>query len=161
MLTSLHRPYKKLVLLITGCFCPLFEFLVFCIFLTLHLLHCFYTLLLLLACWVSTCCSCVQAKEVVPDPALGRKLNWLTNHSSSETPSSMELTYITDFFLALAICNSVVVSSPNQPRHVVSKQHIKDVFPTFVLIYNEMTYMVLLEQFALLSVLTSLFKYSA
>uniref|UniRef100_A0AAX7VMS7 Phospholipid-transporting ATPase n=1 Tax=Astatotilapia calliptera TaxID=8154 RepID=A0AAX7VMS7_ASTCA len=63
--------------------------------------------------------------EVVPDPALGRKLNWLTNHSSSETPSSMELTYITDFFLALAICNSVVVSSPNQPRHVVKRTPLK------------------------------------
>ncbi|XP_039905065.1 probable phospholipid-transporting ATPase VD isoform X2 [Simochromis diagramma] len=63
-----------------------------------------------------------MAKEVVPDPALGRKLNWLTNHSSSETPSSMELTYITDFFLALAICNSVVVSSPNQPRHVIPEE---------------------------------------
>uniref|UniRef100_A0AAX7TYK2 Phospholipid-transporting ATPase n=1 Tax=Astatotilapia calliptera TaxID=8154 RepID=A0AAX7TYK2_ASTCA len=98
----------------------------FCIFLTLHFacseFHCFYILFLLLACWVSTCRSCVQAKEVVPDPALGRKLNWLTNHSSSETPSSMELTYITDFFLALAICNSVVVSSPNQPRHVIPEE---------------------------------------
>uniref|UniRef100_A0AAX7UQ85 Phospholipid-transporting ATPase n=1 Tax=Astatotilapia calliptera TaxID=8154 RepID=A0AAX7UQ85_ASTCA len=97
---------------------------IFCIFLTLHFacseFHCFYILFLLLACWVSTCRSCVQAKEVVPDPALGRKLNWLTNHSSSETPSSMELTYITDFFLALAICNSVVVSSPNQPRHLLA-----------------------------------------
>lgn len=31
----------------------------------------------------------------------------------------MELTYITDFFLALAVCNSVVVSSPSQPRHTV------------------------------------------
>ncbi|XP_025756640.1 phospholipid-transporting ATPase VD isoform X4 [Oreochromis niloticus] len=63
-----------------------------------------------------------MAKEVVPDPALVKKLNWLTNHSSSETPSSMELTYITDFFLALAICNSVVVSSPNQPRHVIPEE---------------------------------------
>uniref|UniRef100_A0AAX7SYC9 Phospholipid-transporting ATPase n=1 Tax=Astatotilapia calliptera TaxID=8154 RepID=A0AAX7SYC9_ASTCA len=36
-----------------------------------------------------------------------------------QTSCFMELTYITDFFLALAICNSVVVSSPNQPRHVV------------------------------------------
>ncbi|XP_042243746.1 probable phospholipid-transporting ATPase VD [Thunnus maccoyii] len=66
-----------------------------------------------------------MAKEVVPDPELVRKLNWLCSpvmpHSgvSSVTPSSLELTYITDFFLALAICNSVVVSSPSQPRHVV------------------------------------------
>ncbi|XP_039641646.1 probable phospholipid-transporting ATPase VD isoform X2 [Perca fluviatilis] len=65
------------------------------------------------------------AKEVVPDPELVRKLNWFCcpelalSDGSSGTPSSLELTYITDFFLALAICNSVVVSSPSQPRHVV------------------------------------------
>lgn len=66
----------------------------------------------------SAFCSRV-AKEVVPDPELVRKLSWLCSPGSSGTPSSLELTYITDFFLALAICNSVVVSSPSQPRHVV------------------------------------------
>ncbi|GLD56439.1 probable phospholipid-transporting ATPase VD [Lates japonicus] len=72
----------------------------------------------------STFCS-RMAKEVVPDPELVRKLNWFCSpvlplsEASSGTPSSLELTYITDFFLALAICNSVVVSSPSQPRHVV------------------------------------------
>ena len=58
---------------------------------------------------------CVQAKEVVPDPELVRKLNWFCSplkEASSGTPSSLELAYITDFFLALTICNSVVVSSP-------------------------------------------------
>ncbi|XP_037550714.1 probable phospholipid-transporting ATPase VD [Nematolebias whitei] len=66
-----------------------------------------------------------MAKDVVPDPELVRKLNCLCSSvlylrdSSSKTLSSLELTYITDFFLALAICNSVVVSSPSQPRHVV------------------------------------------
>uniref|UniRef100_A0A3Q3ESI0 Phospholipid-transporting ATPase n=1 Tax=Labrus bergylta TaxID=56723 RepID=A0A3Q3ESI0_9LABR len=65
------------------------------------------------------------AREVVPDPELVKKLNWLCSpvlslrDGSSGTPSSLELTYITDFFLALAMCNSVVVSSPSQPRHVV------------------------------------------
>lgn len=65
------------------------------------------------------------AKEVVPDPELVRKLNWLCSpvlplsDGCSGSPSSLELTYITDFFLALAICNSVVVSSPSQPQHVV------------------------------------------
>uniref|UniRef100_A0A3B4XKN7 Phospholipid-transporting ATPase n=1 Tax=Seriola lalandi dorsalis TaxID=1841481 RepID=A0A3B4XKN7_SERLL len=64
-------------------------------------------------------------RMVVPDPELLRKLNWFCspvlplNEGSSGTPSSLELTYITDFFLALAICNSVVVSSPSQPRHAV------------------------------------------
>ncbi|KAM7404152.1 hypothetical protein PAMA_004537 [Pampus argenteus] len=86
-----------------------------------------------------------MAKEVVPDPELVRKLNWLCSPLlpmsgiSSETPSSLELTYITDFFLALAICNSVVVSSPSQPRHVVpeartplkSLEEIKLIFQRF------------------------------
>ncbi|XP_054469181.1 probable phospholipid-transporting ATPase VD [Anoplopoma fimbria] len=72
----------------------------------------------------SAFCSRVT-KEVVPDPELVRKLNWFCSpvlalsDGSSGSPSSLELTYITDFFLALAICNSVVVSSPGQPRHVV------------------------------------------
>ncbi|XP_072220814.1 phospholipid-transporting ATPase VD isoform X1 [Leuresthes tenuis] len=66
-----------------------------------------------------------MAKDVVPDPDLVRKLTCLSSSGlrlrddSPGTPSSLELTYITDFFLALAICNSVVVSSPRQPRHVV------------------------------------------
>ncbi|XP_023208451.1 probable phospholipid-transporting ATPase VD isoform X2 [Xiphophorus maculatus] len=66
-----------------------------------------------------------MAKDVVPDPELVRKLNSLCSStlrlrdSSTESLSTLELTYITDFFLALAICNSVVVSSPSQPRHVV------------------------------------------
>jgi len=69
----------------------------------------------------------VQTKEVVPDPELVRKLNWFCSpvlalsDGSSGAPSSLELTYITDFFLALAICNSVVVSSATQPRHAVSR----------------------------------------
>lgn len=67
---------------------------------------------------------CVQEKEVVPDPELLKKLNWFCSpvlkEGSSGSPSTLELTYITDFFLALAICNSVVVSSPSQPRHAVS-----------------------------------------
>ncbi|KAM9341246.1 phospholipid-transporting ATPase VD [Symphorus nematophorus] len=92
----------------------------------------------------SAFCSRV-AKEVVPDPELVRKLSWLCSpmlplsDGSSGTPSSLELTYITDFFLALAICNSVVVSSPSQPRHVVpeartplkSLEEIKQMFQRF------------------------------
>ncbi|XP_010771785.1 probable phospholipid-transporting ATPase VD, partial [Notothenia coriiceps] len=67
-------------------------------------------------------------KEVLPDPELVRKLNWFLSPAlalsdgSSGAPSSLELTYITDFFLALAICNSVVVSSASQPRHVVREE---------------------------------------
>ncbi|XP_061651699.1 probable phospholipid-transporting ATPase VD isoform X4 [Phyllopteryx taeniolatus] len=68
-----------------------------------------------------------MAKEVVPDPELVKKLSWLcsamqpSGNVISETTSSLELTYITDFFLTLAICNSVVVSSPTQPEHVAAE----------------------------------------
>uniref|UniRef100_A0A8C7HAY5 Phospholipid-transporting ATPase n=1 Tax=Oncorhynchus kisutch TaxID=8019 RepID=A0A8C7HAY5_ONCKI len=58
-------------------------------------------------------------KDVVPDPFLVQKLNCLSSPLFLLTDASMELTYIVDFFMALAICNTVVVSSPNQPRHVV------------------------------------------
>uniref|UniRef100_A0A665W8V2 Phospholipid-transporting ATPase n=1 Tax=Echeneis naucrates TaxID=173247 RepID=A0A665W8V2_ECHNA len=73
---------------------------------------------------------CHQENKVVPDPELLRKMNWLCSpvlpltEESSHTLSSLELTYITDFFLALAICNTVVVSSPNQPRHMVSTKTV-------------------------------------
>ncbi|KAF7646608.1 hypothetical protein LDENG_00184700 [Lucifuga dentata] len=66
-----------------------------------------------------------MAKEVIPDPELVRKLKWLVSpvlplaDGAASTSSSLELTYITDFFLALAICNSVIVSSPSQPQHMV------------------------------------------
>lgn len=58
---------------------------------------------------------------MLPDPELLSKLSWL--QSSALTPQGglgMELVSIMDFFLALSICNSVVVSSPHQPPPVVS-----------------------------------------
>ncbi|XP_035272961.1 probable phospholipid-transporting ATPase VD isoform X2 [Anguilla anguilla] len=62
-------------------------------------------------------------KEVLPDPLLLQKLNSL---SSPDLPlldggdsASLEITYIVDFFLALAVCNTVVVSVPHQPRHAL------------------------------------------
>ncbi|KAG7509662.1 putative phospholipid-transporting ATPase VD [Solea senegalensis] len=87
----------------------------------------------------------LSEKEVVPDPELVKKLNWFCSpvlplkEGSSGTSSSLELTYITDFFLALTICNSVVVSSSSQPRHVVpearmplkSLEEIKMMFQRF------------------------------
>ncbi|XP_034627241.1 probable phospholipid-transporting ATPase VD isoform X3 [Trachemys scripta elegans] len=59
--------------------------------------------------------------DVVPDAKLMEKFNQITCHSyaqSEETDRqpSLETVYITDFFLALAICNTVIVSAPNQPR---------------------------------------------
>uniref|UniRef100_A0A8C6S4T8 Phospholipid-transporting ATPase n=1 Tax=Neogobius melanostomus TaxID=47308 RepID=A0A8C6S4T8_9GOBI len=60
--------------------------------------------------------------EVVPDGELVRRLNWLCSpdlsvvNSSTKGSSSPELAFVTDFFLALAICNTVVVSSPSHPQ---------------------------------------------
>uniref|UniRef100_A0AAQ5X4S3 Phospholipid-transporting ATPase n=1 Tax=Amphiprion ocellaris TaxID=80972 RepID=A0AAQ5X4S3_AMPOC len=61
--------------------------------------------------------------SMVPDPQLVRKLKLLCSpvvhlsDCSSGNTSTLELSYITDFFLALAICNTVVVSSPSQSPH--------------------------------------------
>ncbi|XP_074848817.1 phospholipid-transporting ATPase VD [Carettochelys insculpta] len=59
--------------------------------------------------------------DVVPDAQLLEKFSQLSCHSyvqseEGDRDSSLETVYITDFFLALAICNTVVVSAPNQPR---------------------------------------------
>ncbi|XP_059700870.1 phospholipid-transporting ATPase VD [Haemorhous mexicanus] len=59
--------------------------------------------------------------DVVPDRELLEKFSQISFHSylqSEEASSklSLETMYITDFFLALAVCNTVVVSGPNQTR---------------------------------------------
>ncbi|CAH2300130.1 probable phospholipid-transporting ATPase VD [Pelobates cultripes] len=57
--------------------------------------------------------------DVKPDPRLLRKFkitpHWLYRSDQADE-ATQEMSYIVDFFLALAICNTVVVSSPNQPR---------------------------------------------
>uniref|UniRef100_A0A6Q2ZL42 Phospholipid-transporting ATPase n=1 Tax=Esox lucius TaxID=8010 RepID=A0A6Q2ZL42_ESOLU len=68
-------------------------------------------------------------KHVAPDRLLVQKLNCLSSPLFLLRDASMELTYIVDFFMALAICNTVVVSSPNQPRHVVCNI-VPEVSPT-------------------------------
>ncbi|XP_054861662.1 probable phospholipid-transporting ATPase VD isoform X1 [Amphiprion ocellaris] len=86
-----------------------------------------------------------MTKEVVPDPQLVRKLKLLCSpvvhlsDCSSGNTSTLELSYITDFFLALAICNTVVVSSPSQSPHEASEirtplkslEEIKQMFQRF------------------------------
>uniref|UniRef100_A0A672SBV8 Phospholipid-transporting ATPase n=1 Tax=Sinocyclocheilus grahami TaxID=75366 RepID=A0A672SBV8_SINGR len=44
-------------------------------------------------------------------------LNTLTAESDTHSQAA-EISHILDFFLALTVCNTVVVSSPTQPRHV-------------------------------------------
>ncbi|XP_051508144.1 phospholipid-transporting ATPase VD-like isoform X1 [Myxocyprinus asiaticus] len=57
---------------------------------------------------------------VVPDPQLQVRLGALSSPMCSpHRQEAAELSHILDFFLALAVCNTVVVSSPTQPRHMV------------------------------------------
>lgn len=63
-------------------------------------------------------------KDVVPDPALWRIFSQISPRSLAQpnemtNEQSLEMAYIIDFFLALAICNTIVVSAPNQPRQKV------------------------------------------
>uniref|UniRef100_A0A674EFB1 Phospholipid-transporting ATPase n=1 Tax=Salmo trutta TaxID=8032 RepID=A0A674EFB1_SALTR len=64
--------------------------------------------------------------EVTPDPQLLDKVNHCSSqmtfkrfHSQSLSQLPSDLTDVIDFFIALTICNTVVVSSPNQPRQKV------------------------------------------
>uniref|UniRef100_A0AAZ3R3F4 Phospholipid-transporting ATPase n=1 Tax=Oncorhynchus tshawytscha TaxID=74940 RepID=A0AAZ3R3F4_ONCTS len=61
--------------------------------------------------------------DITPDPQLLEKVNHCSSqmtfkrfHSQSLSQLPSDLTDIIDFFIALTICNTVVVSSPNQPR---------------------------------------------
>lgn len=61
-----------------------------------------------------------QECAVVPDVHLHEKLQALSYpQASSLSHDATELSHILDFFFALAVCNTVVVSSPSQPRHMV------------------------------------------
>ncbi|KAF7710614.1 probable phospholipid-transporting ATPase VD isoform X1 [Silurus meridionalis] len=64
--------------------------------------------------------SSAMACAVIPDVQLKEKLQALSFPPCSAIKyDTAELSHILDFFLALAVCNTVVVSSPSQPRHVV------------------------------------------
>lgn len=62
--------------------------------------------------------------DVVPDTRLLDKFSQITPQlvtpldGSAQSPP-LETLYIMDFFIALAICNTVVVSAPNQPRQKI------------------------------------------
>lgn len=70
--------------------------------------------------------SVLQEKDITPDPQLLDKFNdcssqmdFMRFHNQPVTQLPSDLADITDFFIALTICNTVVVSSPNQPRQKV------------------------------------------
>lgn len=67
-----------------------------------------------------------QEKDITPDPQLLDKVNdgssqmdFMRFHNQPVTQLPSDLADIVDFFIALTICNTVVVSSPNQPRQKV------------------------------------------
>ncbi|XP_061593832.1 phospholipid-transporting ATPase VA [Cololabis saira] len=73
-----------------------------------------------------TAFSSPMEKDITPDPQLMDKVNecssqmdFMRFHSQPMSQLPSELSDIVDFFIALTICNTVVVSSPNQPRHKV------------------------------------------
>ncbi|CAN2388474.1 phospholipid-translocating ATPase activity, partial [Pristimantis euphronides] len=85
-------------------------------------------------------------KNVVPDRGLLKKFSSITPQClylfNWSEKTALETSYIIDFFLALAICNTVVVSLPNQPRQKVrmpsliktpmkSLEEIKQMFQRF------------------------------
>uniref|UniRef100_A0A7N8YN39 Phospholipid-transporting ATPase n=1 Tax=Mastacembelus armatus TaxID=205130 RepID=A0A7N8YN39_9TELE len=73
-----------------------------------------------------TAFSSPMEKDITPDPQLLDKVNecssqmdFMRFHSQPMSQLPSDLSDIIDFFIALTICNTVVVSSPNQPRHKV------------------------------------------
>ncbi|MED6261260.1 putative phospholipid-transporting ATPase VA [Ataeniobius toweri] len=73
-----------------------------------------------------TAFSSPMEKDITPDPQLLDKVNecssqldFMRFHRQPMSQLPSDLCDIIDFFIALTICNTVVVSSPNQPRHKV------------------------------------------
>lgn len=68
-----------------------------------------------------------QEKDVIPDPQLLHKLAQLSSPTlplqDSMGDASQEILYIIDFFLAMALCNTVVVSSPGLLRRTAVSPH--------------------------------------
>lgn len=70
--------------------------------------------------------SVFQEKDITPDPKLFEKVSEcdrclaITRHQEHPLAHlSPELSDVFDFFIALTICNTVVVTSPDQPRQKV------------------------------------------
>ncbi|XP_030057241.1 phospholipid-transporting ATPase VA [Microcaecilia unicolor] len=73
-----------------------------------------------------TAFSSPMEKDITPDPQLLSKVNdcarcleIMRNHEQPLSLLTPEQSDIFDFFIALTICNTVVVTSPNQPRQKV------------------------------------------
>ncbi|XP_057697770.1 phospholipid-transporting ATPase VA isoform X2 [Corythoichthys intestinalis] len=73
-----------------------------------------------------TAFSSPMEKDITPDPQLvdkvnecGSQMDFMRFHSQPVSQLPSDLGDIMDFFVALTLCNTVVVSSPDQPRHKV------------------------------------------
>ncbi|XP_077441006.1 phospholipid-transporting ATPase VA [Vanacampus margaritifer] len=73
-----------------------------------------------------TAFSSPMEKDITPDPQLmdkvnecGSQMDFMRFHSQPMSQLPSDLGDIMDFFIALTLCNTVVVSSPDQPRHKV------------------------------------------
>uniref|UniRef100_A0A8C4HCA2 Phospholipid-transporting ATPase n=1 Tax=Dicentrarchus labrax TaxID=13489 RepID=A0A8C4HCA2_DICLA len=74
------------------------------------------------------------AFNITPDPQLLDKVNecssqmdFMRFHSQPMSQLPSDLADVIDFFIALTICNTVVVSSPNQPRQKVQLTSTKSI----------------------------------
>ncbi|KAK3575524.1 hypothetical protein QTP86_029287 [Hemibagrus guttatus] len=79
-----------------------------------------------------TAFSSPMEKDVTPDPQLmdkvnecGSQMEFMRFHTQPLSQIPPDLCDIFDFFIALTICNTVVVSSPNQPRQKVRRFELK------------------------------------
>uniref|UniRef100_A0A8C4HAR7 Phospholipid-transporting ATPase n=1 Tax=Dicentrarchus labrax TaxID=13489 RepID=A0A8C4HAR7_DICLA len=81
-----------------------------------------------------TAFSSPMEKDITPDPQLLDKVNecssqmdFMRFHSQPMSQLPSDLADVIDFFIALTICNTVVVSSPNQPRQKVQLTSTKSI----------------------------------
>ncbi|XP_053539553.1 phospholipid-transporting ATPase VA isoform X2 [Ictalurus punctatus] len=79
-----------------------------------------------------TAFSSPMEKDITPDPQLmdkvnecGSQMEFMRFHSQLLSQIPPDLCDVFDFFIALTICNTVVVSSPDQPRQKVRRFELK------------------------------------
>ncbi|XP_066518779.1 phospholipid-transporting ATPase VA [Hoplias malabaricus] len=79
-----------------------------------------------------TAFSSPMEKDITPDPQLldkvnecGSQMEFMRFHSQLLNQIPPDLCDVFDFFIALTLCNTVVVSSPNQPRQKVRRFELK------------------------------------
>lgn len=91
--------------------------------------------------------SVLQEKDITPDPQLLDKFNdcsgqveFMRYHSQPVSQLPSDLADIIDFFIALTICNTVVVSSPNQPRQKVHLSITGSLKCIYVLVFDQLSW---------------------